>query len=60
MNVMAPGGLLMVFGAMSGEPLSIDVGQVIFKQTTIRGFWGSKRSEGTSGADKQRLIGELV
>jgi NADPH2:quinone reductase len=60
MNVMAPGGLLMVFGAMSGEPLSIDVGQVIFKQTTIRGFWGSKRSEATSGADKQRLIGELV
>lgn len=60
MNVMAPGGLLMVFGAMSGEPLAIDVGQVIFKQTLIKGFWGSKRSETTSVADKQRLIGELV
>ena len=60
MNVMAPGGMLMVFGAMSGEPLAIDVGHVIFKQTTIKGFWGSKRSETTSGADKLRLIGELV
>lgn len=60
MNVMGYGSTLVSFGAMTGEPLAIDVGNVIFKQAVVRGFWGAKRSETTSSADKARMIGELM
>lgn len=60
MNVLGVGGTLVSFGAMSRQPLSIEVGNVLFKQATIRGFWGAKRMEATSAADKVRMIGELI
>jgi NADPH:quinone reductase-like Zn-dependent oxidoreductase len=60
MNVMAPGGVLMSFGALSGQPLVIDPGNIIFKETTIKGFWATKRSERTSPADTRRMIVDLI
>jgi NADPH2:quinone reductase len=60
MNVMAPGGVLTSFGALSGQPLVIDPGSVIFKETTIKGFWGTKRAERTSPADTRRMIVDLI
>jgi NADPH:quinone reductase-like Zn-dependent oxidoreductase len=60
LNVMAPGGLLMSFGAMSGQALTIDVANVVFKQTTVKGFWGTKRSESTPREEMTRMIGQLL
>jgi NADPH2:quinone reductase len=60
MKVLGPGGVLMSFGALSGEPMIIDPGHLIFKETTVRGFWATQRAERTSAEDKRRLIGELV
>jgi len=60
LDTVAPGGMLMSFGAMSGKPLQIDVGNLLFKQTTVKGFWGSKRMEDTSPGDAARMIGELI
>ena len=60
MNVLGFGGWLMSFGAMSGEPMVIDVANVVFKQTTIKGFWATKRTEQTSGGETRRMITELV
>ena len=35
-------------------------GDLIFKQATVKGFWGSKVSAALSVDDKRRLIGELL
>lgn len=60
MNVVAVGATLVSFGAMSGKPLVIGADNLIFKQATIRGFWGSKRTETTPPAELGRMIGELI
>lgn len=60
MNVAAAGAVLMSFGAMSGKPLVIGADNLIFKQATVKGFWGAKRTETTPPAELGRLIGELV
>lgn len=41
-RVIAEGGELVIFGALSGEPIRIDPSVLIFRQITIRGFWGAK------------------
>ncbi len=60
LNVTAPGVTLVSFGAMSGKPLLVGADNLIFKQATIKGFWGAKRSENTPPAELARLIGELI
>jgi NADPH:quinone reductase-like Zn-dependent oxidoreductase len=36
---LAPGGTLLVFGAISQKPLVIDPGQMLFRGTQVRGWW---------------------
>lgn len=60
MRLLAEGGELISFGSMTGEPLEIASGDVIFKQATVRGFWGSKVMAATKSEDKRRMIGELL
>ncbi|ULR88113.1 zinc-binding dehydrogenase [Comamonas sp. B21-038] len=58
--LLGEGGTLVSFGTMAGEPMQIDSGAMIFKQATVKGFWGSKVSEAMSAQDKRRLLGELM
>ena len=58
--LLGEGGTLVSFGTMAGEPMQIDSGAMIFKQATVKGFWGSKVSEALSAQDKRRLITELI
>ena len=60
MSLLAPRGELISFGALSGQPLVIDTGAVIFKQAVVKGFWGQQRSSEIEHADYVRLITELV
>lgn len=60
MALLGENGVLVSFGAMSGEPMQIPSGDMIFKHATVKGFWGSKVSREMSVADKRRLVGELI
>jgi NADPH:quinone reductase-like Zn-dependent oxidoreductase len=60
LDVLATGATLVSFGAMSGEPLSIDAGQLIFKQATVRGFWAHARGQETSAHDRERMVGRVI
>jgi NADPH2:quinone reductase len=60
MGLLGERGLLVSFGAMSGEAMHIPPGDMIFKHATVTGFWGSKVSRDMALDDKQRLVGELV
>ncbi|MEG2804294.1 zinc-binding dehydrogenase [Stenotrophomonas sp.] len=60
MTLLGDGGTLVSFGSMTGEPMQLGSGDVIFKQATVKGFWGSKVSQAMAPADKRRLVGELL
>ncbi|MGM7643731.1 zinc-binding dehydrogenase [Nocardia sp. JW2] len=60
MSLLAPRGELISFGALSGKPMVIDTGALIFKQAVVKGFWGQQRSAEIDRADYVRLITELV
>ena len=60
MGLLGEGGTLVSFGSMTGEPMQIPSGDVIFKQATVKGFWGSKVSQAMAVDDKRRLVGELL
>ncbi|WP_280340755.1 alcohol dehydrogenase catalytic domain-containing protein [Nocardia neocaledoniensis] len=60
MSLLAPRGELVSFGALSGQPLIIDTGAVIFKQAVVKGFWGQQRGAEIDRGDYVRLITELV
>jgi len=42
MNSLGRGGVMLVYGLLSMEPMPIDGGRMIFSTTTIRGFWLSE------------------
>lgn len=60
LSLLGHGGTFAVFGAMSGKPMQLNPTDVIFKQATLKGFWGSKLSQEMSVENKQRLVDELI
>lgn len=38
-NSLAIGGIMLVYGLLSLEPIALNSGSMIFKSTTIKGFW---------------------
>ena len=60
LSLLGHGGTFAVFGAMSGKPMQLNPTDVIFKQATLKGFWGSKLSQEMSVENKQRLVAELI
>ncbi|MDQ4214433.1 zinc-binding dehydrogenase [Microbacterium capsulatum] len=58
--MLGEGGLLVVFGAMSSGTMRIASGDVIFKQLTVRGFWGSKVAAAMPAERRRELFGELL
>ena len=60
LSLLGENGTLVSFGTQLGEPMQIASGDLIFKQATVKGFWGSKVSQNMSVANKKRLITELM
>lgn len=60
LSLLGSNGTLVSFGIMSGKPMSLDAGSLIFKQAVVKGFWGSKTSQEMDVENKQRLIDELL
>jgi NADPH:quinone reductase len=60
LSLLGEDGLLVAFGTLRGEPMSVPTGDLIFKQAVVKGFWGTKALAALSQDDKRRLIGELL
>jgi len=60
LSLLGEDGVLVSFGSMSGEPMLVPSGDMIFRHITVKGFWGSRVSREMSVADKRRLVGELI
>ncbi|MDN3495305.1 zinc-binding dehydrogenase [Planococcus sp. APC 4015] len=59
-SLLAENGTLVVFGAMESPVMQISSGDIIFKQVTIKGFWGSIVSKQMDAATRSRLFAELM
>jgi NADPH:quinone reductase-like Zn-dependent oxidoreductase len=57
-RLLSPGGKLVAFGSMSGEPLAIDAGVLIFRAITVEGFWLTTHP--ISPERRVAMISELV
>lgn len=60
LSLLAENGTLVSFGAMSSPVMNIASGDVIFKQATVKGFWGSKVSQTMDVDTRRALFGELI
>lgn len=60
LSLLGDDSLLVSFGTMSGGAMEIGSGDLIFKQATVKGFWGAKVSAAMSPADKAQLMAELI
>ncbi|RXZ49937.1 zinc-binding dehydrogenase [Agromyces binzhouensis] len=59
-SLLADGGTLVVFGAMHSPDMRLPSGDVIFKQLTIRGFWGSRVSRDMDPETRSMLFTQLM
>lgn len=59
-QALGPGGTLVVLGAISRQPLTIDPGLMLFRGTTVRGWWLAHWFR-TAGQEKiAQLFGTLI
>ncbi|RIY32776.1 alcohol dehydrogenase [Psittacicella melopsittaci] len=59
-RLLGQNALFVSFGTMGGEPVQIPVGDLIFKQITVKGFWGSIVAQEMSAEVKAKLMRELI
>jgi NADPH2:quinone reductase len=52
--------LLVTFGTATGGDMQLPSGAVIFKELTVKGFWGHMVAAEMPVAERMRLFGELV
>lgn len=60
LSLLSIGGTIVALSALSGEPMALNSGQLIFKEAAAKGFWGTKVSTSMPIDRKRRLINELI
>jgi NADPH:quinone reductase-like Zn-dependent oxidoreductase len=57
--VLANGGSVVTYGAMSRQPVKIPTGLLIFKDLRFRGFWVTNWYKTASPEDRQAMFSRL-
>jgi NADPH:quinone reductase-like Zn-dependent oxidoreductase len=60
MNLLAPGGIHVTYGAMSRRPLTVPNGLLIFKDLQLRGLWVTRWIESAPRAELDEVYGMLA
>lgn len=60
LSTVGENGLLVSFGMMSGEPMQISAGDLVFKQAIVKGFWLAKIAPTLAPEKLRSLVGEIV
>lgn len=60
MDLVAQGGRLVSFGALSGRPLQVTAENLLFKQATISAFWGARPETKMTPAELGAARADLV
>lgn len=56
---LAEGGVLVNYGAMSGEPCSVSPASFVFRDVTLRGFWLTQWFKRATPERQKAVFGEL-
>ncbi|MCF7221226.1 zinc-dependent alcohol dehydrogenase family protein [Marilutibacter chinensis] len=59
-DALAPGGVVVNYGAMGGEPCTVSPAALIFRGITLRGFWLAHWYKVTDAGARNALFAELV
>lgn len=59
-RTLAPGGTVVTYGAMSGEPCTLSPASLIFRGITLRGFWLARWFRTSTPQARAALFGELA
>ena len=57
---VAPGGTVVNYGALSGEPCRVTQQDLIFRNVTLRGFWLAHWFNQATPADQMAVFGQLI
>jgi trans-2-enoyl-CoA reductase len=57
---LSPGGVVVNYGLLSGEPCQVAAGDLIFRSITVRGFWLVQWFRATPPAQVAAAYGELI
>lgn len=57
---LAERGVLVNYGAMSGEPCQVSPGSFVFRDITLRGFWLSRWFKEATAEQRQTVFGEVA
>ena len=60
MNLLAPGGVHVTYGAMSRRPLTVPNGLMIFKDLQLRGLWVTRWVESAPRAEIEEVYTRLA
>jgi NADPH:quinone reductase len=60
LSLLAEKGTLVVFGAMASPVMELSSGTIIFKDLTVKGFWGAQVGKNMPAEDRTRLMTELI
>lgn len=59
-KLLRPGGTMLVYGALSMEPLQLPGGQLIFRTATVRGFWLTDWKKRATPRERDRAMTDLL
>ena len=59
-DTLAPGGTIVGYGAMSGEPAQFQAAALIFRDIRVRGFWLAQWFETSSREDQAKVYKDLT
>ena len=59
LSLLSENGTLVIFGSMGESTLELSAGDIIFRQATVKGFWGSVVSKTMDAETRGALFGEL-
>jgi NADPH:quinone reductase-like Zn-dependent oxidoreductase len=59
-RALSPGGVMLVYGRLSQDPLPLDSGQMVFRNLTVRGFWLTEWFRRTPIEARNAVMGEVL
>jgi NADPH:quinone reductase-like Zn-dependent oxidoreductase len=60
MRALGRGGVMLIYGLLSGQPMPVDGGRMIFTSTTLRGFWLSEWLRSAAPEHQQSVTTEML
>ncbi|MTH78131.1 zinc-binding dehydrogenase [Paracoccus aestuariivivens] len=60
LSLLGDDSTLVSFGSLTGEPMILDAGQLIYKQAVVKGYWAAKVAAALGREGMGRLVAELM